>query len=131
MMLRNSELEDKAKGMIEDDSEHLDEETYENFEKTADKQWNKFYKNHKLGFFHNRHYLYKELPELVDMGEVKNADNKYIFCELGCGVGDTIYPLMPQYPTIEKFYVSDFSSTAISWVKKAEPYDASRVIAEV
>lgn len=44
-------------------------------------------------------------------------------CELGCGVGDTIYPLMKVYPTIKKYYACDFSSKAIEWVKKAEPYD--------
>jgi hypothetical protein len=39
-------------------------------------------------------------------------------CELGCGVGDTIYPLMNEYLGISKFYVSDFSSKAIDLVKK-------------
>lgn len=92
---RNTELEEKAKTMVEEDSELLDNETYERYETTANKQWDKFYKNHKLGFFHNRHYLYKELPELVAMGNPENADKSYIMCELGCGVGDTIYPLMP------------------------------------
>ncbi|KAL4481669.1 hypothetical protein ABPG74_007758 [Tetrahymena malaccensis] len=127
----NQELEEKAKQMIQDDSELLDELTYEKFESTANKQWDKFYKNHKLGFFHNRHYLYKEFPELVAMNDEENKTKSFIMCELGCGVGDTIYPLMPQYPAIKKFYVCDFSSKAIEWVKKAEPYDPERVVAEV
>jgi len=130
-MNRNSELEEKAKIMVDDDSEALGDETYLKYETTASSQWDKFYKNHKLGFFHNRHYLYKEIPELVAMNAPENATNSYIMCELGCGVGDTIYPLMQLYPTIKKYYVSDFSSKAIEWVKKAEPYDPTKVIAEV
>jgi len=53
----------------------------------------KFYKHHKLGFFHHRHYLQKEFPELVAVGEEDNKNKEFVFCELGCGVGDTIYPL--------------------------------------
>jgi len=49
---------------------------------------------------------------------------------MGCGVGDTIYPIKEEYPNV-KLYACDFSSKAIEWVKKAPGYDPTRVIAEV
>ncbi|EGR28080.1 methyltransferase like 6, putative, partial [Ichthyophthirius multifiliis] len=127
----NDELEQKAKEMISQDMNLLEEEQYQKIDKQNNIQWNKFYKHHKLGFFHNRHYLYKEFQELVAMNNPENKENSFIMCELGCGVGDTIYPLMPQYPTIKKFYASDFSQKAIEWVKKAPSYDPEKIIATI
>ncbi len=93
--------------------------------------WDKFYKNHKLGFFHHRHYLRREFPELVSTQEQKNKDKEYTLCELGCGVGDTIYPLLDEYKNIKRIYGVDFSAKAIEWVRKVDQYDPARVIVEV
>ena len=49
---------------------------------------------------------------------------------MGCGVGDTIYPLKEKYPNL-KFFGCDFSSKAIEWCKLAEPYDPKKTIFQV
>lgn len=47
----------KAHTVLDQDTDTLNEEQYEKFENTAHRQWDKFYKNHKLGFFHHRYKL--------------------------------------------------------------------------
>lgn len=47
-----------------------------------------FYKENKTNFFKDRHYLTAEFPELLICEKEKK-----IFCELGCGVGNALFPL--------------------------------------
>lgn len=73
----------------------------------------------------------REFPELVSVNDEANKDKEFVFCELGCGVGDTIFPLRQQYPRIKKFIGLDFSEKAIEWVKKSPEFDPNAVIALV
>lgn len=47
-----------------------------------------FYKENTTKFFKDRHYLTAEFSELLQCEKEKK-----VFCELGCGVGNALFPL--------------------------------------
>lgn len=66
--------------------------------------------------------MFTEFPELA------TTDNKDLrIFELGCGVGNTIFPIL-QYSTntLLKVYGCDFSEKAIKILKESEAFDAKR-----
>lgn len=66
------------------------------FEKNAKRNWDIFYKNNKNNFFKDRHYIDREFIEISKIKE-DTSDRKYILTELGCGVGNTLLPLVETY----------------------------------
>ncbi|XP_056629591.1 tRNA N(3)-methylcytidine methyltransferase Mettl2 isoform X2 [Diorhabda sublineata] len=98
------------------------QEDINKYEKDADKFWNGFYDIHTNRFFKDRHWLFTEFPELSDDG----TNEKKIF-EIGCGVGNTIFPIL-QYSTNKnlKVYASDFSSKAIELLRTSPEFDEKR-----
>ena len=110
--------------MINQDKETLPEEIYVKYETEAAKCWDKFYRWHKNNFFKDRHYLEREIPELSRFKEAhtESEENTFIICEMGCGVGNTLYPLKVNYPFFRKVYGFDFSKKAIDVIKTAEYY---------
>ncbi|CAB0035720.1 unnamed protein product [Trichogramma brassicae] len=119
------------------------------YETEADKYWDKFYGIHQNKFFKDRHWLLTEFPELapekvqqnknIPLREttepqneedeaVETLDNpqKKIF-EIGCGVGNTIFPLLLYNDNPNLFaYGCDFSSAAIEIMQQSREYDAAR-----
>ena len=104
--------------------------------------WDSFYSQHDDKFFKDRHWLFTEVPELsaesrrstetspVD-SEVRNYPGKsasFRILEVGCGVGNTVFPLLEAYAAnTEKFvYGCDFSAKAIEIVKANADYDQQR-----
>lgn len=95
-------------------------------------------------FFKDRHWLFTEFPELspdyTGPGEVSTTtgstnsaddasssiDGRRIF-ELGCGVGNTIFPILKysKDPTLRVFGC-DFSSTAIEIMNSHAEFDQER-----
>lgn len=104
-----------------------------------------FYVDHtSYRFFKDRHWLFTEFTELemtttaectstsaqlpaVDMAETPNDKNERRIFEIGCGVGNTIIPIL-KYNRNEclKVFGCDFSARAIEILKQHSDYDAKR-----
>jgi methyltransferase-like protein 6 len=94
------------------------------YEKETGKHWNTFYKNHSVNFFKDRHYLQTEFEVLNPSTERRTL------LELGCGVGNTVFPLIAQDPLL-KVHCCDFSKEAVRLVKENKQYSEERVNAFV
>jgi SAM-dependent methyltransferase len=95
------------------------------FDKDASLHWNKFYSSHETNFFKDRHYLYKAFPNEFsivygnnnDCGEgicdskaenkveksskeIIDSEENFTITEIGCGVGNTVLPLLEIDPFI-------------------------------
>lgn len=65
----------------------------------------------------------------TDLNQYLGADAKFCMLELGCGVGNTIFPVLETNSQPELFvYGADFSSTAIDIVRQHENYDQKRYV---
>ncbi|KAJ8627029.1 hypothetical protein MRB53_020336 [Persea americana] len=90
------------------------------YERDAIKYWDVFYKLHQDKFFKNRHYLRKE------WGSYFRAEGKKVVLEVGCGAGNTIFPLIDTYPDIF-VHACDFSPRAVDLVKAHKEFTEDRV----
>lgn len=94
-------------------------------EANARKHWDIFYKRNDTRFFKDRHWTTREFQELID----ENAGNaKRTLLEVGCGVGNFVFPLIEDHFNVNYFiYACDFSPRAIEFVKQHPLYDESIV----
>jgi tRNAThr (cytosine32-N3)-methyltransferase len=81
-------------------------------------QWNSFYSTHSNKFFMDRKWLTREAPELFNDG---TSDKMLQVYDVGCGVGNTTFPLLESNPNLF-IYLSDYSSTATEIVKQNPQY---------
>ncbi|WOL09934.1 hypothetical protein Cni_G18688 [Canna indica] len=98
----------------------------EKYERDAKKYWDVFYKRHQDRFFKDRHYLDKEWGQYF----LGRQGEKLVVLEVGCGAGNTIFPLIATYPYIF-VHACDFSSRAIELVKGHKDFSEDRVHAFV
>lgn len=88
------------------------------FDEKANEFWNKFYNNNENKFFKNRNWLNLEFPEIFIGKEGDELKEDFNILELGCGVGNTTFPLLEANPNPKfKVFTTDFSSTAIDVLK--------------
>ncbi|XP_047029870.1 methyltransferase-like protein [Helicoverpa zea] len=145
----DDEQEKVAKEKVEQNSQiTFSEDRLKSLEEDADKHWDAFYDIHQNRFFKDRHWLFTEFPELAPdntsapvrvypEGENNASTNaetiqpsgntkRFIF-EIGCGVGNTIFPIL-QYSRDPNLFIygCDFSSKAIDIMQQSELYETSR-----
>lgn len=111
--------------------------------------WNKFYEKNENRFFKDRNWLRIEFPEIFDTAHAqvkkirqrkrKHTDSpklgqagvKRVF-EIGCGAGNTLFPLLEQSKNPDLFvYAADYSSAAVQVVQNNPLYDPKRSLAFV
>lgn len=100
----------------------------EKSERNAAKAWDKFYKAHQDRFFKDRHWTDREFAELRSGGDTAadehdrsaleatlSADTP-VLLEVGCGVGNTVYPLLEKNAAL-RVHCCDFSPRAVGLVR--------------
>ena len=120
-------------------SSFLVEEEALKYDQQASQFWDTFYSQHNNKFFKDRHWLFTELPELGGEEQPAAADETkelpdfpgksadFRILEVGCGVGNTVFPLLEATCSRDRFvYCCDFSSKAIDIVRKSPNYDADK-----
>jgi methyltransferase-like protein 6 len=73
------------------------------------KNWDQFYTRHRTHFFKDRHYMEDEYPDLEN---ARVGGERRTLLEAGCGVGNTVLPLLDSLPSVH-FFATDFSPKAI------------------
>lgn len=89
-------------------------------EEQAAHYWDLFYRRNADRFFKDRHYLDREFPCLLTAASI---------LEVGCGVGNALFPLADLNPRATLYGV-DFAPTAIDAVRRHRGY-GGRVRAHV
>ncbi|XP_017979278.1 PREDICTED: uncharacterized methyltransferase C3H7.11 isoform X2 [Theobroma cacao] len=98
------------------------------YQKNARKFWDNFYKRHKNTFFKDRHYLEKDWGQYLS--DDAHSPNGKVVLEVGCGAGNTIFPLVAAYPKIY-VHACDISPHAVALVKSHVKFKEDRVNAFV
>lgn len=88
----------------------------------AKKHWDLFYKRNENRFFKDRHWTTREFSDLIN---INNSDKKVLF-EIGCGVGNLIFPLIEKKLNYF-FFACDFSTRAVDIFKQNKLYDEQNV----
>ncbi|GFS95631.1 tRNA N(3)-methylcytidine methyltransferase METTL6 [Nephila pilipes] len=114
-ILSNEEIEKLSKDKIV-----LNEFKQNKLEVEAKKNWDLFYKRNKTNFFKDRHWTKREFEELAN--NLIENDPKPFLLEIGCGVGNFIFPLISE-GTAFFIHACDFSPRAIDLVKKNDLYN--------
>lgn len=95
-------------------------------EKDAKKNWDLFYKRNTNKFFRDRNWTIREFEELLDLLPRDEAPETKNLIEIGCGVGNFIWPLI-KAGLGYNFYACDFSPVALDILKSEELYDPNKL----
>lgn len=91
-------------------------------EREARKHWDLFYKRNETRFFKDRHWTTREFEELlVDASE--NRTSVKTMLEIGCGVGNLVFPLVEEHHRNYFIYACDLSPRAVELMKQHNLYD--------
>eukprot|EP00126_Sphaerothecum_destruens_P003181 Sdes_comp16737_c0_seq1m6014 len=72
----------------------------EKYSKECAKNWDLFYKRNATRFFKDRHWTTQEFSELLgETSHLEEKDAKKVIFEVGCGVGNCLYPLFESQPS--------------------------------
>lgn len=92
-------------------------------ENEAQKNWDLFYKRNATHFFKDRHWSVREFEELLGNESSKDCSAHRVLLEVGCGVGNFIFPLIDQKLNLF-IYACDFSQRAVNFIKENSLYDS-------
>ena len=111
------EMEENAKKIVDENTNIIQDK----FLMLQERNWNKFYKHNTTNFFKDRHYILAEFPELS-----KDDRDLIKFLDVGCGVGNSFYPLLEKKNNmIVKGF--DISSKAIEMAKTHKLYNDKQI----
>lgn len=96
------------------DSRLVSEFRANQLEKDAKKHWDLFYKRNDTRFFKDRHWTTREFDELLAL---VSKENQNVLLEVGCGVGNFVYPLVEDGLRFRKIFACDLSTRAIELFK--------------
>ncbi len=114
-LTKAKQLTEAEEHLLERDTEVLSDFKRNKLEKEAKKNWDLFYKRNSTHFFKDRHWITREFPELHHV--ISEVDQKRpVLLEAGCGVGNTLFPLMEENPNLF-VYACDFSPRAVDFIK--------------
>ncbi|KAF1766682.1 hypothetical protein GCK72_006640 [Caenorhabditis remanei] len=130
----SEEQQEEAKRIVENQKTmKVDEEKALKLLSTPADQWDAFYAHNENRFFKDRNWLLKEFPEL-DVNEECNLQKETVrILEVGCGVGNTTFPLMQVNNSSSRLFLHscDYAPNAIRVLKSQEAYDTTKMNAFV
>lgn len=89
----------------------------------ARKHWDLFYKRNETRFFKDRHWTTREFEELLAGDASGGGENVKTMLEVGCGVGNLVFPLIEDGHRDYFIYACDLSPRAVELVKQHNLYD--------
>lgn len=91
----------------------------------ARKHWDLFYKRNETRFFKDRHWTTREFEELLagDTSGGEQSGHVKTMLEIGCGVGNLVFPLIEDGHRDYFIYACDLSPRAVDLVKQHNLYD--------
>ncbi|ALC40725.1 CG34195 [Drosophila busckii] len=122
--------EDEKDKLQEQNKRMVSEFKAKQLEIDAQRHWDLFYKRNETRFFKDRHWTTREFQELLGTAQ----GEKRSLLEVGCGVGNLVYPLLEEQLKEERqegfyFYACDFSPRAVEFVRANELYDTKHITA--
>lgn len=111
----------------------VDEEKAMRLLSTPADQWDAFYAHNENRFFKDRNWLLKEFPELNVEDESNLQKEKIEILEVGCGVGNTTFPLLQVNNSSSRLMLHscDYAPNAIRVLKSQDAYDPEKMNAFV
>ncbi|SNX86626.1 related to ABP140 - actin binding protein and AdoMet-dependent tRNA methyltransferase [Melanopsichium pennsylvanicum] len=144
-----TEIEASISAIISQNRRSANEFIVSKHSKDAAKNWDKFYKNHQAKFFKDRHWTSREFFNEMNATSSPSEDDREeetrmvsdfavwnhdgsdsVLLEVGCGVGNMLYPLLETNSNL-KVHCCDFSSRAVDIVRNHPLYNSNRVNAFV
>jgi SAM-dependent methyltransferase len=93
------------------------------FDSSTSNPWDSFYQLHNSSFFKDRHYFTKEHPFLLDLLTTPNSTFRIL--DFGCGVGNSILPLLELARCRVEYLGLDVSPHAVGLLNsRLEPFSA-------
>nr|CCC50726.1 conserved hypothetical protein [Trypanosoma vivax Y486] len=94
-------------------------------ESPHESHWNMYYRNNGMNGYRDRHYILREFSEFREA--LKKLENEgeggdVVWMEVGCGVGNAIFPILEEYGHVDGWRVVafDISSVAISLLQQKQ-----------
>ncbi|KAJ3021790.1 hypothetical protein HKX48_007761 [Thoreauomyces humboldtii] len=92
----------------------------------APQMWDAFYTKNTNRFFKDRNWLRIEFPEIFE-NLPKESETQFNIWEIGCGAGNTVFPLMNQAAGSNVFiHACDYSKVAVDVVKANPAYNETK-----